>query len=113
MPKYIMLYRGAATDMSQMTQEQSQEEMDRWGAWMGKIGPALADPGAPFGEGASVVDDGSDGSPVELSGYTIVEADDMDAARALTDGHPYIREGEGNYAIDLFELIPMPMPDMA
>jgi hypothetical protein len=40
------------------------------------------------------------------TGYSIVEADDMSAAQALAKGHPYLGEGRGNYAIDLFELMP-------
>lgn len=38
-----------------------------------------------------------------------VEADDMAAALALADGHPYLSEGNGNYAIDVFEMMPVPM----
>ena len=42
--------------------------------------------------------------------YTIVEADTMDAAQALTSGHPFLSDGKGAYAIDIYEL--MPVPDM-
>jgi hypothetical protein len=35
----------------------------------------------------------------------------MDGARALADGHPYLSEGEGNYAIDIYELLPLPLPE--
>ncbi|MBT8213440.1 MAG: hypothetical protein KJN71_09865, partial [Acidimicrobiia bacterium] len=59
MPKYMMIYKGEATDMSDMTEEQQAEVMTKWGAWMGKVGDALADIGTPFGPGTSVVDDGS------------------------------------------------------
>ncbi len=108
MPKYMMIYRGEATDMSEMTPEQGAEIMAKWGAWMGRIGSALADVGAPFGPGSSVVDDGSSACAAAASGYSIVEADDMAAAQALTDGHPYLSEGKGDYAIDVYELMPVP-----
>ena len=104
MAKYILLYKGAATDMSAMTPEQVQEEMGRWMAWYGGLGESVTDMGAPFGQGGSVVDDGSAGTPSALTGYSILEADSLDAAKAMTNGHPYIREGNGNYAIDVFEL---------
>jgi hypothetical protein len=107
MPKFIFLYRGEPTDMSTRSPEQVQEEMDRWGAWMGKVGSALVDGGAPFGAGTSVVDDGTETSAVGLTGYTIVETDDLAAAIALTDGHPFLRDGNGDYAVDLFELVDM------
>lgn len=108
MPNYMMVYKGEATDMSEMTTEQGAEVMAEWGAWMGRIGSALVDVGSPFGPGASVVDDGSNGTAMAASGYSIVEADDMAGARALTEGHPYLSEGKGDFAIDIYELLPVP-----
>ena len=108
MSKFILIYRGEATDMSEMTPEQGAEVMAKWGAWMEKVGSGLSDVGSPFGPGVSVVDDGSTAAPAPSSGYSIVEAADLDAARALTDGHPYLSEGNGNFAIDVYELMPVP-----
>jgi hypothetical protein len=56
-----------------------------------------------------VLDNGSAGTPVSMSGYSIVEADSLDAARALTNGHPYLSDNDGNYAIDIYEMLPVPM----
>lgn len=109
MPQYILVYKGEATDMSEMTPEQGMEVMAKWGVWIEKTGGALADIGSPFGPGASLVDDGSSGTAASLTGYSIVEADDMDGARALCEGHPYLSEGAGNFAIDVYELLPVPM----
>ncbi len=39
----------------------------------------------------------------------MVEAADLDAARSLADGHPFLSEGKGNYAVDVYELMPVPM----
>lgn len=108
MPRYMMVYKGEATDMSEMTPEQGAEVMDKWGAWMQKVGPALVDVGAPFGPGESVVDDGTSGTAAACTGYSIVEAADMADATALTAGHPYLSDGKGDYAIDVFELMPVP-----
>jgi hypothetical protein len=108
MPKFMMIYKGQATDMADMTPEQGAEVMAKWTAWMEKVGSGLADVGTPFGPGVSVVDDGSTGSPVSLTGYSIVEAADLGAAAALADGHPYLSEGRGNFAIELYELMPVP-----
>jgi hypothetical protein len=109
MSQYILVYKGEATDMSDMTEEEGMAVMAKWGVWMEEVGPALSDIGSPFGPGASVVDDGSSGSAAALTGYSIVEAADMDAARALTAGHPYLSEGAGNFAVDIYELLPVPM----
>ncbi len=108
MTKLIMVYKGEVTPMDEMTEEQGKAVMDAWGAWMGKVGDGLVDVGSPFGGGASVSDDGSEGTAADLTGYSIVEAADLAAAKAMTGGHPYFSEGKGNYSIEIFELLPVP-----
>ena len=109
MSQYILVYKGEATDMADMTSEEGAEVMAKWGVWMQNVGSALTDIGAPFGPASSVVDDGSASSPAPLTGYSIVEAEDMAAARALCDTHPYLSEGDGSFAVDIYELMPVPM----
>ena len=111
MPQFIMIYKGEATDVADMSEEAAADVMAKWGAWMGRVGPALTDIGSPFGPGISLVDDGTTGDPANLTGYSIVEADDLDEARALTGGHPYLSEGRGNFSIELFELMPVPFDE--
>ena len=108
MPKYMFLYKGEATDLSEMSEEDAAKVAAGWGAWIGRVGPALADVGTPLAPGTSVIDDGGSGAPVKLSGYSIVEAEDLSAAEALTAGHPFLSEGKGDYAIDVFEMLPVP-----
>ena len=107
MSKYLLLYRGPATPMEDFTPEQSAEQMKAWGDWMGRVGSALVDGGAPFGQRTAVSDDGTSPAPGDLNGYTIVEADSVDGARAFTDGHPFLSEGKGRFTIEVFELVPM------
>jgi len=109
MPQFMMVYKGEATDMSEMNEEEIADVMAKWAAWIEGVGPALSDIGTPFGPGASLVDDGTAGTPVSLSGYSILEADNLDAALQLADGHPYLSEGEGDFAIDIFEMMPVPV----
>lgn len=108
MPRYMMIYRGEATDLADLPAEDAAAVLEKWKAWMDRVGPALVDLGAPFGDGTAVVDDGSTGRSSALSGYSIVEAGDLDQAAALTGGHPYLSAGAGDYAIDVFELMPVP-----
>jgi len=68
----------------------------------------MIDMGQPFGGAASIVDDGSQGSAPPLSGYSIIEADSMDAAKAYSASHPFLSDGNGEFAIDLFEMMPAP-----
>jgi len=108
MPKFIYLYRGPATPMSgRAPQEDDAERTAAFGAWMAKLGPALVDVGNPFGTSASVRDDGTEGRAGDLIGYTIVEADDLAAAKALTGGLPFLSGSDGKCAVEIFELLPM------
>jgi hypothetical protein len=107
MAKFIYLYRGPAPDMSDLTPEQVAERTAAFGAWMEKAGPALVDVGSPFGSNASVRDDGTEGTAGDLIGYTIVDADDLAAAKALTDGLPFLAGQGGSCAVEIFELLPM------
>jgi hypothetical protein len=104
----MMIYRGEATDMADMSPEEGAAVLAKWEAWMGRVGSALVDVGTPFGPGQSVVDDGSTGDLAALTGFSIVEAADLAGAVSLTNGHPYLSEGAGNYSIEVFELMPVP-----
>jgi hypothetical protein len=107
--KFLYLYRGPATAMEDFTPEQSAEQARAWGDWMGRVGSALVDGGAPFGSRSAVADDGAATEPSDQNGYTIVEAESIDAARAMVEGHPFLSEGKGRFSIEIFELAPMPV----
>lgn len=63
-----------------------------WGAWYGSIGENLVDAGAPIGDRSIVTRDGNGGTP-DVSGYTIITADDMDAAREIASRCPVLDAG--------------------
>lgn len=107
MAKFIYLYRGPATPMSDRTPEEDAERTAAFGAWIEKVGAALVDVGSPFGASASARDDGTEGTPGDLIGYTIVEADDLAGAKALTDGLPFLSGSDGKCAVEIFELLSM------
>jgi hypothetical protein len=109
MAKFLYLYRGPATPMDAFTAEQSAEQAKAWGDWIGSVGSALVDVGAPFGARAAVADDGSSPTPSDQNGYSIVDADSLDDARKLLERHPFLSEGKGRFSIEIFELAPMPM----
>ena len=104
MAKFIYLYRGATPDL---TPEQGVERMAAFAAWMEKVGPALVDAGNPFGANASLRDDGTEGTAGDLIGYSVVEADDLAAAKAFTDGLPFLSDSDGKCAVEIFELLQM------
>lgn len=107
MSKFLYLYRGPATPMEDITPEQGEQQLKAWTDWGNRVGGSLVDFGAPFGARIAVSDDGSTTEASEQNGYTIVEAESLDAARALVDRHPFLSEGKGRFAIDIYELVPM------
>lgn len=110
MARFILLYRGDATPPDQMSEEQTSEVMAQWGAWMEKNGPGIVDAGAPFGARTSVGGDGAAQPPANLNGYTVVEAADLDAAKAFCEGHPFLHGTGADFAVDVFELVDVSMP---
>jgi hypothetical protein len=108
MSKYLLTYRGPATPPDEMTEEQSTELMGAWNTWIEQTGSALVDIGQPCGARASVADDAAAADAPELSGYSIVEADGLDGAKALVAGHPFLSEGKGRFFIDIYELLAVP-----
>jgi len=97
--KYLYLYTGGNPPKSPA---EGKAMMDDWMAWFGKVGPAVVDGGAPFAPGPKTI---GGASPSHASGYTIISAESLDGAVALTDGHPHVAHGGG---IEVFEIAPMP-----
>ena len=109
MAKYMLLYRGPATPMEEMTPEQTEAVMQDWNTWIARLGPTLTEVGTPFGTRAAVAADGSSPAPADLQGYSIVEADSLDAAKATCEKHPFLSTGEAKFLVDVFEMVPMEM----
>jgi hypothetical protein len=91
MPKFLVTYHGAGAPAP----EQAQEAMAAFTAWASSAGEALVDPGAPLGPAktvtASTVSDGPADGPA--SGYSILQAADLDSAVDLVRTHPFIGRG--------------------
>ena len=94
MAKYLLLYTGGG-GMGASPEEQ-EKIMGEWGAWYGKLGDAVADGGAPFGEAKHLSGNGVEDGPLgdtPATGYTVIEADSLDAAAAACEDHPHIAHG--------------------
>jgi hypothetical protein len=64
-----------------------------WQAWFGGLGSALVDVGNAVTDYASLGEVGGSGS--RMIGYSVVSAEDMDAALALAKDCPALRVGGG------------------
>lgn len=99
MAKFMLIYR----DPSQPTTPPSPEEMQAflamWGEWFEKCGAAIVDGGDALKPGGRVLKAGvvSDGPYVEtkevIGGFSIVQADDYEAAVAIARDCPIARVG--------------------
>lgn len=104
MPKYVLAYHGGGMPESE---EEQARHMAAWGEWMGSIGAAFVDHGAPCSIARTVTKGGvaDGGGPNPLSGYGIVEASDIDAAVAMAKGCPIVTLSDGSVEVaETFEV---------
>ena len=94
MKKFIAVYHASPEAMAQMTEatpEQTAEGMKYWLDWKEKIGHALIDMGSPLMGGIAISPSGDKAnSTKQVSGYSIVQAEDAVAAHELFAGHPHL-----------------------
>lgn len=104
MPKYIFAYHGGKMPE---TEEEGARVMGEWMSWLGGLGDAVVDGGNPVGPSSTMHPDGSvtcDGGPDPLSGYSLIQAADIETATAIARGCP-ILQAEGR--IEIAEAIDM------
>jgi hypothetical protein len=103
--KYILVYYGGATENDP---KKAQETMGAWMKWFQDMGKAVVDGGAPTLPGKTVkgktATKGVSGDPI--TGYSILQAEDLDSATAMAKKSPHLSAG-GQIAI--YELMPMAM----
>ncbi len=93
MAKYLFLYHGGKHPESE---EETKQVLDAWGQWFGSMGAAVVDGGNPVGKSSTVNPDGSvadNGGSNPASGYSLVEAGDLDDALTKARGCPILEAG--------------------
>lgn len=104
MPKYILAYHGGGTPQSESEQAAA---VAAWGAWFGSLGDAVVDMGNPTGASQTLATDGSTsagGGSNPVTGYSLLNAPDLDAAVSLAKGCPIFA---GGGTIEVAEAIEM------
>jgi hypothetical protein len=107
----MVLYRSSvpATEQMGSDPEAAQAGMELWMNWAGRVGSAMADMGSPLAGVAVVTATGSTadvGSPL-IGGFSVLEADSVDAAKKLLDDHPHF-QAPGDPSIEVLEFLPIP-----
>ena len=89
------------------TDDEIAHEMTRWGDWMNSLCGRLIEPGAPVGKSKTLSASGitDDGGADLVSGYSVVEAENIEAVLALIKAGPHLDSG----TIELAPLIDMPV----
>lgn len=104
MAKYLFVYHGGENPE---TEQEVAEVLDAWGTWLGSMGAAVIDGGNPVGKSTTVNPDGTttdNGGANPVSGYSLIEASDLDDAVAKARGCPIL---QANGSIELAEAFDM------
>jgi len=94
--------------MSDASPEDMAEGMKPWMAWAEKCGDGLVDMGTPLAGGQSLSKTVVSPSDKGVVGYSILQAENMEAAQALLEGHPHLEWAAG-CDIEVHEAMPLPM----
>jgi hypothetical protein len=113
MGRFIVLYSaplGVAERFAQATPEEAMVGMQLWVDWSQKLGTGLVDPGKPLGNAFKVTKSGAASTESNIIGMSILQADSMDAALKMVDGHHHLHWAED---CEITVLEEMAIPEMA
>jgi hypothetical protein len=111
MKKFMVLYMANAADFEKMMKESTPEQqktgMEGWIKWMGDNQPSLVDGGAPLGKTSRVDAKGVSETKNGIGGYSIVQAESVEAAAKLFGkDHPHLQIPGG--WIEVIEIMHIP-----
>ncbi len=109
MKKFMVLYMAPVSAEAQMnvSPEEMKKGMEPWNAWYKKCEKAIVDMDAPLGKGICMDKKGSTKGQTQVTGYTVVQAKDMEAAKAMLTDHPHFMLPKAS--IEVLEIMPMTM----
>ena len=99
MANFLFAYRGGGMASTDAEREAS---MAAWGAWFGKLGPAIVEPGNPLGASTSVSAMAPVGGRLEADRLHRREGRQPRRGRRAREGLPVFDEGG---SIDVYETI--------
>jgi hypothetical protein len=104
MPQYFITYLGGDKPSSP---EEGEQHMSKYRAWLSSLGDSAVSPANPLKDTSTVNSDGTvtAGSTTSMSGFTIIEADSIEAALLIAKACPFLDVGG---SLEVSELIEMP-----
>jgi hypothetical protein len=109
MKKFLVIYRMDMEAMKKMmetsTPEDRQKGKQEWDAWMAANAAHFADMGGPTGKNMSVSATGAEAKSNDVGGYSVIQAESIEAATAALAGNPHF--AMAGATIDLAEIMSM------
>ena len=103
MANFLLTFHGGSMPE---TKEEQDQVMTAWTNWFGTLGDALVDGGNPISQAKAISPDGSVMDATSApSGYSILKADDLDAAVALAKGCPVLAGGASVLVSETFPVM--------
>lgn len=104
MSRYAIVYLGGNQPSSP---QEGKQHFAKYMEWLSSLGDAAVSPANPLKDTRTVHPDGSvtSGGTTSMSGFTIIEADSMDAALSLARACPFLDVGG---SLEVSELATMP-----
>ena len=89
------------------TEAEQQAVMAAWGAWFSELGASVVDGGNPFGPSSTVASNGqtTSGTASGLTGYSVITADNLDAASAMAKHCPVLSSGGSVEVYETFDVM--------
>lgn len=110
MKKFMVIYRApkeAAEAMTQGSPEEMKTVMGAWMKWKEDCHGAVTDFGTPLGNPMSVTTADVSKSTGDAVGYTLMEAESMEAVTEMLKSHPHLNM-PGGCTIEVYESLPVP-----
>jgi hypothetical protein len=104
MAQYIITYLGGDQPSSP---EEGKQHFAKYKEWLSSLGDSAVSPANPLKGTSTVNSDGTvtTGSKTSMSGFTIIEADSMEAALLIAKACPFLDIGG---SLEVSELMQMP-----
>ena len=103
MSTYLLTYHGGSMPETKEAQDQV---MADWTGWFGTLGDALVDGGNPISSSKAISPDGSVMDATSApTGYSIIKADNLDAAVELSKGCPVLAGGAAVVVSETFPVM--------
>jgi len=104
MSQFVIAYLGGEQPSSA---EEGKQHMASYMAWLSQLGDRAISPANPFKNTHNISPEGdvSQGTLTTMSGYTLIEAQDMDEAIGIAKACPFLQIGG---TLEVSELMKMP-----